>query len=71
MITIIYFHLIFHSVDFFMTNLTRMELVALDISDKKYLSWILDARIHVNAMSLGETIKERNTTRPNRTITRQ
>ena len=44
-----------------MANLTKLEFVALDISGKNYLSWILDARIHLDAMNLGETIKENNT----------
>ena len=44
-----------------MANLTKLEFVALDISGKNYLSWILDAQIHLDAMNLGETIKENNT----------
>ncbi|XP_059654206.1 uncharacterized protein LOC132300916 [Cornus florida] len=43
-----------------MSNLTKLEFVALDISGKNYLSWILDAQIHLDAMSLGDTIKEKN-----------
>jgi len=27
---------------------------------KKYLSWILDAEIHLDAMGLGDTIKEKS-----------
>ena len=34
--------------------------MALDISGKNYLSWILDAEIHLDAMNLGVTIKEGN-----------
>ena len=45
-----------------MTNITKLEFDALDISDKNYLSWILDAKIHLDAMNLENTIKERNTT---------
>ena len=45
-----------------MTNITKLEFAALDISGKNYLSWILDAKIHLDAMNLGNTIKERNTT---------
>ena len=37
-----------------MSNLTKFEFVAIDISVKNYLSWILDA------MNLGNTIKEGN-----------
>ncbi|XP_059658512.1 uncharacterized protein LOC132304815 [Cornus florida] len=43
-----------------MSNLTKLEFVTLDISGKNYLSWILDARIHLEAMGLGDTIKEDN-----------
>ncbi|CAN4080288.1 unnamed protein product [Withania somnifera] len=39
-----------------MSNLTKLEFVALDISGKNYLSWILDAEIHLRAMGLGNTI---------------
>ncbi|XP_022144017.1 uncharacterized protein LOC111013806 [Momordica charantia] len=45
-----------------MTNLTKLEFVALDINGNNYLSWVLDAEIHLDAMNLGETIKEENTT---------
>ncbi|XP_060170380.1 uncharacterized protein LOC132601296 [Lycium barbarum] len=43
-----------------MANLTKLEFVALDISGKNYLSWVLDAEIHLDAMGLGDTIKENN-----------
>ena len=43
-----------------MSNLTKLEFVALDLSGKNYLSWILDAKIHLDAMGLGDTIKEGN-----------
>ena len=41
-----------------MSNLIKLEFVALDIYGKNYLSWILDAEIHLDAMNLGNTIKE-------------
>ena len=44
-----------------MTNITKLEFAALDISGKNYLSWILDAEIHLDAMNIGNTIKEGNT----------
>jgi hypothetical protein len=51
-----------------MSNLTKLEFVALDISGKNYLSWILDAEIHLEAMNLGDTIKDGNQASPqNRT----
>ena len=43
-----------------MANLTKLEFVALDIIGKNYLSWILDTEIHLDAMGLGDTIKENN-----------
>ena len=43
-----------------MSNLTKLEFVALDISGKNYLSWILDVEIHLTSMNLRETIKEGN-----------
>ena len=43
-----------------MTNITKLEFAAFDISSKNYLSWILDAEIHLDAMNLGNTIKEEN-----------
>ena len=43
-----------------MSNLTKLEFVAFDITRKNYLSWILDAKIHLDAMDLGDKIKEGN-----------
>ena len=43
-----------------MSNLTKLKFTALDISENNYLSWFLDAEIHLEAMNLGETIKEEN-----------
>ncbi|KAK9681728.1 hypothetical protein RND81_10G023600 [Saponaria officinalis] len=43
-----------------MSNIAKLELVALDITGKSYLSWVLDAEIHLDAKGLGETIKEGN-----------
>ena len=44
-----------------MSNITKLEFAAFDISGKNYLSWILDAEIHLNAINLGNTIKGGNT----------
>jgi hypothetical protein len=41
-----------------MSNLTKLEFIALDISSKNYLSWILDAEIHLEAMNIGNSIKD-------------
>ena len=43
-----------------MSNLTKLEFVALDIFGKNYLSWILDAKIHQTSMNLEKTINEEN-----------
>ncbi|KAI3446776.1 hypothetical protein Pfo_003441 [Paulownia fortunei] len=43
-----------------MSNLTKFEFIVLDISGNNYLAWTFDAEIHINAMNLGETIKEIN-----------
>ena len=44
-----------------MSHITKLEFAALDISGKTYLSWILDAEIHLDAMNLGNIIKGGNT----------
>jgi hypothetical protein len=43
-----------------MSNLTKLEFAALDISSKNYLSWILDAEIHLKTMNLENTINVNN-----------
>ena len=43
-------------------NLTKLEFTALQSSDRNYLSWVLDVEIHLDAMGLGDTIKEENKT---------
>jgi hypothetical protein len=45
-----------------MSNLIKLEVVALDISGKNYLSWILDVEIHLNAMNFKNIIKRGNQT---------
>ncbi|XP_074271490.1 uncharacterized protein LOC141595425 [Silene latifolia] len=45
-----------------MSNLRKLEIDALDITGQNYLSWMLDAELHLDAKALGETIKENNTT---------
>ncbi|XP_052882695.1 uncharacterized protein LOC128291565 [Gossypium arboreum] len=39
-----------------MSNLAKLEFATLDISGKNYLSWVLDAEIHLDAKGLGNTI---------------
>ncbi|XP_049388695.1 uncharacterized protein LOC125853067 [Solanum stenotomum] len=45
-----------------MSNLSKLEFVALDISENNYLSWVLDAKIHLDAKGHGATITNGNTT---------
>ncbi|XP_074282879.1 uncharacterized protein LOC141607429 [Silene latifolia] len=47
-----------------MSNLSKLEFLALGMSGKNYLSWILDAEIHLNADSLGNAIIEGNDASP-------
>ena len=44
-----------------MSNITKLEFATLDISSKNYLFWILDTKIHLDAMNLENTIKRGNT----------
>ena len=41
-------------------NFTKLEFVALDVAGKNYLSWITDAKIHLDAMAPRDTIKNGN-----------
>ena len=43
-----------------MSNITKLEFVALDISGKNHLSSIRDAEIHLTIMNLRVTIKKEN-----------
>ena len=45
-----------------MSNIIKLEFVALEISSKNYLEWIPDAEIHLDAMNLRNTIIEGNST---------
>ena len=41
-----------------MANLAKLEFAALDISGDNYLLWVMDAKIHLRANSLGKTIED-------------
>ena len=43
-----------------MSKISSLSFIALDISGKNYLSWILDAGINLEAGNLRETINEGN-----------
>ncbi|XP_070667908.1 uncharacterized protein [Malus domestica] len=41
-----------------MVNLAKLDFAALDITGKNYLTWVLDTKIHLEAVNLGDTIRE-------------
>ncbi|XP_068308073.1 uncharacterized protein [Pyrus communis] len=43
-----------------MTNLAKLDFVALNITGKNYRTWVVDTKIHLEVGNLGETIKEEN-----------
>ena len=43
-----------------MTNLTKLEYTAFHNKNSNYLSWVLDAEMHLHIMNLINTIKEGN-----------
>ncbi|XP_068319499.1 uncharacterized protein [Pyrus communis] len=43
-----------------MMNLAKLDFVALDITRKNFLTWVVDTKIYLEARNLGETIKEEN-----------
>ncbi|KAI5343056.1 hypothetical protein L3X38_010932 [Prunus dulcis] len=47
-----------------MANLAKLEFAALDLSRDNYLSWVLDAKIHLQANGLGQTIVDENDASP-------
>ncbi|BBN67664.1 Disease resistance protein CC-NBS-LRR class family [Prunus dulcis] len=52
------------SLKFWMANLAKLEFAALDLSGDNYLSWVLDAKIHLRANGLGQTIVDENDASP-------
>ncbi|KAL0337699.1 UNVERIFIED_CONTAM: hypothetical protein Scaly_2045000 [Sesamum calycinum] len=44
-----------------MANLTKLDFIALDVSGTNYLSWVLDAELHLASNKLGETVKKNTT----------
>ncbi|XP_068339050.1 uncharacterized protein [Pyrus communis] len=43
-----------------MANLAKLDFVALNITGKNYLTWVMDTKIYLEVGNLGETIKEEN-----------
>ncbi|KAM1569792.1 hypothetical protein COP1_035009 [Malus domestica] len=41
-----------------MAYLAKLDFAALDITEKNYLTWVLDTKIHLEATNLGDTIRE-------------
>ncbi|KAI5317547.1 hypothetical protein L3X38_037254 [Prunus dulcis] len=52
------------SLKFWMANLAKLEFAALDLSGDNFLSWVLDAKIHLRANGLGQTIVDENDASP-------
>lgn len=46
------------------SNLTKLDFEALSISGNNYISWALDAELHLQAKNLQTTIRARNTASP-------
>ncbi|XP_070013839.1 uncharacterized protein [Nicotiana sylvestris] len=42
-----------------MTDIMKRKFVALEISGKNYMTWVLDAEIHLDAMDFGDAIKDK------------
>ncbi|XP_070017174.1 uncharacterized protein [Nicotiana sylvestris] len=42
-----------------MTDVMKRKFVAFEISGKNYMIWVLDDEIHLDAMSLGDAIKDK------------
>ncbi|XP_026458462.1 uncharacterized protein LOC113358972 [Papaver somniferum] len=47
-----------------MSKLSNLDFMTLDITGKNYLSWILDAEMHLSAKTLGNTIVQNNKESP-------
>ncbi|XP_070035664.1 uncharacterized protein [Nicotiana tomentosiformis] len=43
-----------------MTDIIKRKFIALEISGKNYMTWVLDAEIHLDAMGIGDAIKDKN-----------
>ncbi|XP_070011462.1 uncharacterized protein [Nicotiana sylvestris] len=43
-----------------MSDIMKKKFVALEISGKNYMTWVLDAEIHLDAMGLGDAIKDKD-----------
>jgi hypothetical protein len=54
-----------------MVNLTKLEFVALDISGKNYLPWILDAEIHLTVNNLRDIQQKMKIRPPRRKMPKQ
>ncbi|XP_070003199.1 uncharacterized protein [Nicotiana sylvestris] len=43
-----------------MSDIMKRKFVALEISGKNYMTWVLDAEIHLDVMGLGDAIKDKD-----------
>ncbi|XP_021813546.1 uncharacterized protein LOC110756419 [Prunus avium] len=51
-----------------MASLAKLEFAALDIYGNNYISWVLDAKIHLQANSLGKTIVDGSDASPQENV---
>ena len=45
-----------------MSKFVKLEFIPLDITERNYMSWVIDIEMHLKSMGLTETIKEINST---------
>ncbi|XP_070004267.1 uncharacterized protein [Nicotiana sylvestris] len=43
-----------------MSDIMKRKFVALEISGKNYMTWVLNVEIHLDAMGLGDAIKDKD-----------
>ncbi|XP_070017334.1 uncharacterized protein [Nicotiana sylvestris] len=43
-----------------MSDIIKRKFIAREISGKNYMTWVLDAEIHLDAMGLGDAIKDKD-----------
>ncbi|XP_013632713.1 PREDICTED: uncharacterized protein LOC106338233 [Brassica oleracea var. oleracea] len=47
-----------------MENVEKLQFLALDITGTNYISWVTNVELHLESLSLSQTIKENNTSTP-------
>ncbi|GKF80439.1 hypothetical protein Tco_0239041, partial [Tanacetum coccineum] len=47
-----------------MSNLSKLEFGALNVTGKNYMPWVLDVKMHLESMGIAQTIVENNDSPP-------